>query len=1301
MTTVPRSEDLISGGGTFSSCLTRAIRHPILAHNAAAAAGVGVAGGEPASLADAISRSTSSDSVNQDSTNNNSGYVTTTPDRRKSLTANDDNANSFDNDLAQEYLDREDWSTHHISHPLLRSTLNFFSQRRAGLRARLRNVASNNEPLATTNAAIICSEGKNSTNKPTLSEEEFNLQVGEWAMQAPFLKKEEDGDGSGGGSTGTSSGGGGGGSGGDNNLMEYAGQRALGRTPPGGRIKKQRKKNTNTNNDDEEDLTVADVLVSAACANAIPMGNEDENGPDSACSPYLRMGGSSTSNSLLNEAEITARLSFMERSELSAVLDSEVERAARYYRLRISELAPPRVDGGTCPTFAGCGGLEFEIPHDLYGGGDAERQQQQQAEDHASLSNNDGDELIAPSQDLPPLSFTDMASEILELHAFITTNIIVVRQVLIKYDAFVRSLGGTPMGSWYQTTRRQRVKGRSSDYRDLVNHSKLKKLTKAYIHEYKRHEEEVERRMEDGGDESHVSGGGGGGGGGGRVKKKRRLKNLSKAFYKIVDAGEEMKKRQRMKWRQSAMHLDDDEEDDNDQMMVGGVAAPVAAAGSLDSQIGGRPPPPPSTPCTTNTSISTPTTTTTRTSRLTMETPPPIPPTLPIPDYSTLQTSPHDPGEDIAYQVYIFKCIQSKTQRSIEKTYDGRTSGMYDNFVGTIREYFLLGNITDNLSLMPEYLIMRGKSLKSSLLLVAQWRESRVAYRYGLAGGAVGGAVGSVGYGRGGRAGNGEDQWFGGFCGEVSPQPACSSFKQSLALFLNILACFLYMMNYYIVEPSSTRYANALGSNDAMSGLIIGAMPWAALSSAVVYSIWSNKCYKAPMITSGLLLFAGNIVYATAYRSESITMALCGRFLTGLGGPRSMNRRYIADTTPLAQRTAVNAAFGTATALGAALGPATAIMLDNVNIEFELPLYGTVYLNGMTGPGFLMGCLWIVFTLLIALTFEEPERSGLEEQIRKELLESTTMANAPVMPFGRNTDSPPLSSEYEMSNLDASKNYHVKESKILDSFGCPTQGGREICDVNEKICGSGSISDEQRHSNSNADDGLTNSNRDGEGSIWQQAKFISSQITTPVRICMFLLFSKMFTVESVISAASMVTKNRYGWAVQQVGTLGTIVGCLTIPISVFIGWISQYREDRVLMIWLMSFAALGMGLLIDVTDFVSTETDTYNEGHALAVGPYRYIAGYLLVFCSVQAFDGVVGSVLSKVIPTALATGTLNSGLLATVIGTFGRACGDVFITSVGFIDIRQIMNLLFVPSFIILAFDLILICYKYDSLTA
>ena len=114
------------------------------------------------------------------------------------------------------------------------------------------------------------------------------------------------------------------------------------------------------------------------------------------------------------------------------------------------------------------------------------------------------------------------------------------------------------MGSWYQTTRRQKVNGRSSDYRDLVNHSKLKKLTKAYILEYKRHVDEAEELQDNvNGNIRDVDGNI-------KPKRKKRLHGLSMAFYKIVDAGEELKKRQRLKWRQSAMHLDGEEDDDTD-----------------------------------------------------------------------------------------------------------------------------------------------------------------------------------------------------------------------------------------------------------------------------------------------------------------------------------------------------------------------------------------------------------------------------------------------------------------------------------------------------------------------------------------------------------------------------------------------------------------------------------------------------------------------------------------------------------------------------------------------------------------
>ena len=55
----------------------------------------------------------------------------------------------------------------------------------------------------------------------------------------------------------------------------------------------------------------------------------------------------------------------------------------------------------------------------------------------------------------------------------------VVHRIPIQYDAFVRSLGASPMPSWYQKTCRVRKNGRSSDFR--MFHSKLKGLALASI----------------------------------------------------------------------------------------------------------------------------------------------------------------------------------------------------------------------------------------------------------------------------------------------------------------------------------------------------------------------------------------------------------------------------------------------------------------------------------------------------------------------------------------------------------------------------------------------------------------------------------------------------------------------------------------------------------------------------------------------------------------------------------------------------------------------------------------------------
>ena len=99
------------------------------------------------------------------------------------------------------------------------------------------------------------------------------------------------------------------------------------------------------------------------------------------------------------------------------------------------------------------------------------------------------------------------------------------------------------------------------------------------------------------------------------------------------------------------------------------------------------------------------------------------------------------------------------------------------------------------------------------------------------------------------------------------------------------------MMNNYIIEPSSAYYAEALGSSDALSGMMIGMAPWFALASSIVYSYWTNYNYKWPILFAGLLQFIGNLMYANAFGHGSVEMCLIGRAVTGLGAPRIINRR--------------------------------------------------------------------------------------------------------------------------------------------------------------------------------------------------------------------------------------------------------------------------------------------------------------------------------------------------------------------------------------------------------------------------
>jgi len=199
---------------------------------------------------------------------------------------------------------------------------------------------------------------------------------------------------------------------------------------------------------------------------------------------------------------------------------------------------------------------------------------------------------------------------------------------------------------------------------------------------------------------------------------------------------------------------------------------------------------------------------------------------------------------------------------------------------------------------------------------------------------------------------------------------------------------------------------------------------------------------------------------------------------------------------------------------------------------------------------------------------------------------------------------------------------------------------------------------------------------------------------------MALLFAKVFVVEILVSCTSALTKNRYGWNIHEVGLLGCANGLFVIPLSIVVGRLSMSYPDRFLMVCLLSVGICGLSLLIDWTDlFVDGSTRMYNKSNPWSVGPTQYVIGYFVTYLSIQSFEGIIGSTMSKLVPTALATGTFNSGLLATLVDTFGRSLGDICISLMGFINIRQLMNLLFVPGVLILIACLFVVRRYYDML--
>lgn len=197
---------------------------------------------------------------------------------------------------------------------------------------------------------------------------------------------------------------------------------------------------------------------------------------------------------------------------------------------------------------------------------------------------------------------------------------------------------------------------------------------------------------------------------------------------------------------------------------------------------------------------------------------------------------------------------------------------------------------------------------------------------------------------------------------------------RAISNWLNYCSTFLHLADYYVVAPGCGSYARRMGGDAALAGVIIGANSIAALASTLLYSWWTSRSYRSPLLCATLCQVAGLVVYSLALPlGGSLRMVLVGRLLSGFGSARSLNRRYIADTFPRAERTAASAAFVTAGALGTSAGPALAAGMYQLGFGRDERSAWWVPENA---PCWTMAIVWVAYGALVVCFFEEPRVHG-------------------------------------------------------------------------------------------------------------------------------------------------------------------------------------------------------------------------------------------------------------------------------------------------------------------------------------
>lgn len=391
-----------------------------------------------------------------------------------------------------------------------------------------------------------------------------------------------------------------------------------------------------------------------------------------------------------------------------------------------------------------------------------------------------------------------------------------------------------------------------------------------------------------------------------------------------------------------------------------------------------------------------------------------------------------------------------------------------------------------------------------------------------------------------------------------------------VSLMLNLVNTFLYMVNTYIIVPTADDYSVSLGAASTVCGVVIGSMAVAQVFSSVYFSAWSNKSYFKPLVFSSIVLFLGNVCYAMAYDTKSLTVLIVGRLLCGLGSARAVNRRYISDCVPARIRMQASAGFVSASALGMACGPALAGLL-----QWRFKIYMVTF-NQSTLPGWLMAVAWLLYLVWLCISFKEPNRA--------------------------------TEADDTLHNRASGQSVDIRQ--VENGLAQPLLGDSE--------------------SKQNVDDDDDEEEDESEESAQDSRKPATSigsayRLLTPsVKVQLLIYFMLKYAMEILLSESSVITSHYFNWNTSSVAIFLAILGLTVLPINAVVGaYISNMFEDRQLLM------ASQITLLVGII-FSFKVTSTYSVIQYVASALITFVSAEVLEGVNLSLLSSVMSSRLSR-----------------------------------------------------------------------